>query len=206
MFNLNLFNWMLILEEDLVLKHTEPAFVFWKVARELCNSTSKNISKIQRVFQTFKKLEKLELAGLALGLTGEPIEFPESSLDFSDDILLSFSQYENEKARIKASVVNCKTAGELIFWTGYLLKIQKAYIRLWPEMAELNLDEVIIGKEPDPMELLNDMKELKRMGTWKFDQLSISSCETLVTFYNEWKRLSLLRQKELEWTKASSIN
>lgn len=154
----------------------------------------------------FKKLAKLELAGLVLGLTGEPIEFPESSLDFSDDILLSFSQYENEKARIKASVVNCKTAGELIFWTGYLLKIQKAYIRLWPEMAELNLDEVIIGKEPDPMELLNDMKELKRMGTWKFDQLSISSCETLVTFYNEWKRLSLLRQKELEWTKASSIN
>jgi hypothetical protein len=154
----------------------------------------------------FKKLAKLELAGRVLGLTGEPTKFTDSSMDFSDDILLSFSHYESEKARVKARVVNCKTAHELIFWTGCMLKIQKAYLRLWPETAELNLDEIVIGREPDPMELLNDMKELRRMGTLKFDQLSISSCETLVTFYNEWKRLSLLRQKELEWTKASSIN
>jgi hypothetical protein len=125
---------------------------------------------------------------------------------YSEVMLDAFSYFEKDKSLVKGKIINAANVNELKFWAENLLGIQRTYCQLWPELEASILDDVLISKEPDPMELLNDLKELSGKGVIQFEQLTISKCETLVTLLNEWKRLSLLRQKELEWKKASSIN
>lgn len=162
---------------------------------------------VSRLYDTqFKKMSVLHDAGSILGLqkTVGPIDF--SFSDFSSCIIDAFSQFEREKAVIKSKLINSESVSELISWAKALLNSQNNYISLWPVKEDMEFDGVLIGKEPDPMDLLRDIKELANEGINHFDELTISSCETLVTFHSEWKRLSLLRQKEHEWKKASSIN
>lgn len=162
------------------------------------------ISKLYRA--QFGKMAVLEQAGMIFRLENKCEQIDFSLPIFSDELISSFTLFESEKAKVKTRIINCSLVSELNLWAEALLALQESYIRLWPVSSELNLGETVIGKEPDPMDLLNDIKELSGKGINRFNDLTISSCETLVTLLNEWKRLSLLRQKELEWTKTSSIN
>jgi hypothetical protein len=162
------------------------------------------ISKLY--FSQFKKMELLREAAEKLEMKIESKENDQPDLFFSNCIIADFQLYEKRKAEVKMMILNSASVDELKHAAGMMLKLQAGYIDLWPDLASVDLDEVVISKEPDPMELLQDLKELSKQGVDRFEQLKISLCETHVTVFNEWKRLSLLRNKELEWKKISSVN
>lgn len=162
---------------------------------------------VSKLYQAqFKKLEVLKNAASAMGFDQRTVGVEYSEKVYSFDILEAFGQFEKGRSEIKQRIINTASATELLALADALLLIQARFLDCWPKVEFSDLNGVVISKEPDPMDLLRDIKDLATQGVVRFDQLTISNCETHVTFSNEWKRLSLLRQKEFEWKEASSKN
>lgn len=76
-----------------------------------------------------------------------------------------------------------------------LLRLNSDYIQLWPN-TNINESSVILSKEPDPMELLADIKRMNGIGIVTFNDLAKELTEPTSLLNKESKRLFLLHQKE----------
>jgi len=138
------------------------------------------------------KLRKVEEAVVSLGLeTEKPIEFIQIQASFSSYILESYFEFEKLYSHFKLDVYKSNSVGELIQRVNSFLTVSMNYFRLWPSFNQFQ-NTVILAKQPDPMELIADIKYAKEKGICTFEELANDLTEEFALLKNESTRLNKL--------------
>lgn len=151
------------------------------------------------IFKLFEsKLYKLEKIGNAyILLTNSNVEFTETKLEFNGsqaEILANYLHFQEEKNRIKTKISNSENAFELVSWVKNLLELEKMNAQQW--FSEIEIDaNILVSKEPNPMEILEGIKIYQQNGGFNFDQLKKLENNPPEILIQEMKRLSLLFKK-----------
>jgi hypothetical protein len=105
-----------------------------------------------------------------------------------------FNAFHAEKNMLYGSIYSAKSIVELIGYVGQLLQAYDSFLELWdcPLEADSN---VIIGKEPDVMDVLNAIKQLEELGIFTIGDLyqRIECCP--VVLKNELLRMNALKKR-----------
>lgn len=151
------------------------------------------------IFKLFEsKLSKLEKIGNAYSLlTNINVEITETKLEFNDsqtEILANYLHFQEEKNRIKTKISNSDNAFELVSWVKNILELEKMNAEHW--FSEIEIDaNILVSKEPNPMEILEGIKIFNQNGGTNFDQLKKLENNPPEILIQEMKRLSLLFKK-----------
>ncbi len=151
------------------------------------------------IFKLFEsKLSKLEKIGNAYNLlTNIKVEFTETKLEFNGsqaEILANYLHFQEEKNRMKTKISNSENAFELVSWVKNLLELEKMNAEHW--FSEIEIDaNILVSKEPNPMEILEGIKIYQQNGGFNFDQLKKLENNPPEILIQEMKRLSLLFKK-----------
>jgi len=151
------------------------------------------------IFKLFEsKISKLEKVGNAYNiLTNIKVEFNETRLEFKSsqtEILANYLDFQEEKNRIKTKISNSKNAFELVSRVKNLLELEKINAQDW--CSEVKIDaNILVSKEPNPMEILEGIKIYSQNGGQNFDQLKKLENNPPEILIQEMKRLSLLFKK-----------
>lgn len=151
------------------------------------------------IFKLFEsKLSKLEKIGNAYNLlTNIKVEFTETKLEFNGsqaEILANYLRFQEEKNRMKTKISNSDNAFELVSWVKKLLELEKMNAEHW--FSEIEIDaNILVSKEPNPMEILEGIKIYQQNGGFNFDQLKKLENNPPEILIQEMKRLSLLFKK-----------
>jgi hypothetical protein len=151
------------------------------------------------IFKLFEsKLSKLEKIGIAYNLlTNINVEFTETKLEFNGsqlEILANYLYFQEEKNRIKTKISNSENALELVSWVKNLLELEKTNAQHW--FSEIEIDaNILVSKEPNPMEILEGIKIYQQNSGFNFDQLKKLENNPPEILIQEMKRLSLLFKK-----------
>lgn len=157
---------------------------------------------IAKVFQSkIKKLEKMQTAYEVLADKKEITEVDSQILpkpDFSNVVISCFHELHKYRTAIKSQVLSSQSVPVLSSVIDEWLTVELMYQENWvyPEVSNDSQD-VIISKEPDPMELLAGLKK------WDTNEPPIKSFKELKEAYSflpnevqlEVKRLTLLYNK-----------
>lgn len=146
-----------------------------------------------------RKIKTFSEVAFALGFTSDENDekLQDGEFDFSENIIESVSHFEKLRSRFRLSVSSTLSPLDLEREVLQIVEIQQLFLKKWPEI-EVE-DDTIISREPDPMELLMALRTAQERGISHFSDLRQSGTELPEALLNEWKRLSLLRAKELEW-------
>jgi hypothetical protein len=151
------------------------------------------------IFKLFEsKLSKLEKIGKAYNfLNNQTFELVEIDLDFipiQDDVLSSYLHFQAQKNLLKTRISNSNDAFETILWVNQLLALEKSNAEIW--FSEIEIDaNILVSKEPNPMEILEGIKIFNQNGGTNFDQLKKLENNPPEILIQEMKRLSLLFKK-----------
>jgi hypothetical protein len=151
------------------------------------------------IFKLFEsKLSKLEKIGNAYNLlTNINVEFTETKLEFNGsqaEILANYLHFQEEKNRMKTKISNSENAFELVSWVKNLLELEKMNAQHW--FSEIEIDaNILVSKEPNPMEILEGIKIYQQNSGFNFDQLKKLENNPPEILIQEMKRLSLLFKK-----------
>ncbi|RYM33533.1 hypothetical protein ERX46_11380 [Brumimicrobium glaciale] len=115
-----------------------------------------------------KKLEKQFEAYLVLIDQENPKEniqnHLESEIIFSDEFVAAFHQFHKQRNVYKSKLLQAQTYDALVNVIDEWLATEFLYAEFWKvEESEHNEIEVIRSKEPDPMDLLKDLKETEKL-------------------------------------------
>jgi hypothetical protein len=161
---------------------------------------------VSKLYETQgKKLERLNEAAKVLSLD-VPLPASFSIIFHTGEVIIdAVLEYERCRSEFRTKVMVSGSPVQILELIKRILEIHSDYIAMWPEFHGEISDTVIMGREPDVMELLADLRSASERGIHTFDEMDQESLNGLDTFLNEWKRVSLLRLKEREW-KTSSEN
>jgi hypothetical protein len=151
------------------------------------------------IFKLFEsKLSKLEKIGNAYSLlTNSKVEFTETKLEFNGsqaEILANYLRFQEEKNRMKTKISHSENAFELVSWVKNLLELEKMNAQHWFSEIEINAN-ILVSKEPNPMEILEGIKIYNQNGGTNFHQLKKLENNPPEILIQEMKRLSLLFKK-----------
>jgi len=175
-------------EEDLIDLYEEKIFEFKQYF----------LSKTP-IFKLFEsKLSKLEKIGKAYNfLNNQTFELVEIDLEFTsfqDDVLSSYLHFQAQKNQLKTRISNSNDAFETIHWVNQLVALEKSNAEIW--FSEIEIDaNILVSKEPNPMEILEGIKIFNQNGGMNFDQLKKLENNPPEILIQEMKRLSLLFKK-----------
>ncbi len=115
----------------------------------------------------------------------------ENPFEIEQNILTVFNRYQIQKNEIKTQLQQSQSTVELIQYVRTLILLTKFYLDKWVDVPTHK--EIVVSKEPDPMELLKAIKEFNLKGGVNFVDISekINICPDILIF--ESKRLSLQR-------------
>ena len=115
----------------------------------------------------------------------------ENPFEIEQNILTVFNRYQIQKNEIKTQLQQSQSTVELIQYVRTLILLTKFYLDKWVDIPTHK--EIVVSKEPDPMELLKAIKEFNLKGGVNFVDISekINICPDILIF--ESKRLSLQR-------------
>lgn len=160
------------------------------------------------VLSTFQsrlnKLDKISEAANLFGLDGhtnfnDKIELIENP-SFSSDILNSFQQYQHFLTKVRFAIYQSQSTQELKSKVLTLMGMSMEYYSHWPYISEFE-NTVILSKEPDPMELLSDIKYAKEEGILTFTDLAKDLTKRFSLLKLESTRLNKLNTLGQEWKK-----
>jgi hypothetical protein len=151
------------------------------------------------IFKLFEsKISKLEKVGNAYNiLTNIKVEFTETKLEFNGsqaEILANYLHFQAEKNRMKTKISNSENASETIHWVHQLLDLEKINAKIWFSETEIDAN-ILVSKEPNPMEILEGIKIYQQNGGINFHQLKKLENNPPEILIQEMKRLSLLFKK-----------
>lgn len=140
-----------------------------------------------------EKVEQLEHAFTRLGgIHRETSTVTPQAFEPSNEVQTHVQRYQQLRNELKLGIAQAENGAQLLDLIRALLRLEGAYIAAWKVEQT---DEVLLGKEPDPMEVWQAVKTFH--GT--FDQLKRDEKDAPVVLVNEMKRLSLLFKK-FPWT------
>ena len=130
-------------------------------------------------------------------LTNSKVTFHETKLEFNGsqvEILANYLHFQEEKNRLKTKISNSENAFELVSWVKNLLELEKINAQHW--FSEIEIDaNILVSKEPNPMEILEGIKIYQQNGGFNFDQLKKLENNPPEILIQEMKRLSLFFKK-----------
>ena len=148
---------------------------------------------ISKVFSAkIEKLKKFEKAYLSLtkscNETCNSLNVVSNKFK-SNEILTVFNDYQIVKNEFKTGILNAKNSDEIIQIIYNLLESNSSYLLKWPDT--LVEDDIIISKEPNPMDILSAIIDFNKKGGKEFsDIISLKNiCPKIIQI--ESKRLSL---------------
>lgn len=151
-------------------------------------------------FSRLKKLKKTQQAYLVLTEQEDEIALSKSNdaaeVAFSENVIEAFNQQQQYRMKMKAEVLRANTFVALEKSINTWLELERMYLEKWRvEDSGLELD-VVISKEPDPMELLQILREFEKTnGVLTFKNVKNELERLPVMIKNECKRLNLLYDK-----------
>lgn len=141
-----------------------------------------------------KKLEQLHKAYLLLGGNEKAAEQEEMSFAFQGDMLDVFNKFQQEQSERRSALSRAVTYQEVRNHMHAWLRLIHDYATCWNSFSPEDVEGIIIGKEPDPMEIYTGLKKLSEQGIVKFESLREIRNENPVR--REAKRLSLWLKME----------
>lgn len=161
---------------------------------------------IRSMFQAkLKKLEKIKEAGEVFGIKHASSRLPERfELKETEEMVLLFQEFQNSKSQLFLAINSCNDPKDLDHLVVEIVDLQSSFNAHWPEIKNLE-ETVILAKQPDPMDVLMDLKKLKEIGVETFQDLTKVQSFEKNCIGLESQRLYLLHQKELQWKKMSSL-
>jgi hypothetical protein len=124
--------------------------------------------------------------------------FPSLEYKQKENILECFNYYQTFKNNLKSRLNKCNNALEINICISQLIQLEKEYAENWSVSKILPDNEVIISKEPDPMLILNAIKEFNLLGGKNFNDLNRMKNISPDLLINESKRLSLYLKKTIK--------
>lgn len=153
--------------------------------------------------QTFNaRIAKLKLIEEACGVLGVLVESEQNMIytqpEFPENILQAYHLFQSEKSVLKVQMTKASTPGDIAQIALEMLKLNEHFQSCWPEIDECP-EEVLISREPDPMDLLQAIKRSAQEGISTFSDLGLLKNDPSNMLLTEMKRISLQRKKEREW-------
>jgi hypothetical protein len=151
------------------------------------------------IFKLFEsKISKLENIGNAYNfLSNSTDEINETKLEYNGsqtEILINYLHFQEKKNSIKTKISNSQNAFELVSWVKNLIELEKINAQDW--YSEVKIDaNILVSKEPNPMEILEGIKIYNQNGGQNFNQLKNLENNPPEILIQEMKRLSLLFKK-----------
>ena len=151
------------------------------------------ITKLKHQYQALlivtnepERIKQLEVRGESQNGNGDE--------DGNQNLIDQFNAFHAQKNMLYGSIYSAKSIVELIGYVGQLLQAYDSFLELWdcPLEADSN---VIIGKEPDVMDVLNAIKQLEELGIFTIGDLfeQIECCP--VVLKNELLRMHALKKR-----------
>jgi len=139
-----------------------------------------------------KKVDQLHLLQEAYNVLGgenntEPTK-SQISVSFSSNLKEAFQQYSEIRNQIKVRLFAAKSAKEIAGCAMDMVQLTRDYASVW-RLEDADLNDVIVSKEFDPMDLLNALNDAEKSGVMTVNQISDLPADHLLI--NEAKRLSL---------------
>lgn len=156
---------------------------------------------IRQVFQ--RKISKLKHQYEALLLlTNSPEQVSDRELSDEDDnkkkeeqnLMNQFNAFQAQKTKLYRSIYSAKSIVELISYVEQLLEAYDGFLELWDWPFESDSD-VLIGKEPDVMDVLNALKQLEDLRIFTIGDLCQQRERCPVILKNELFRMSALKKR-----------
>lgn len=155
---------------------------------------------IRQVFQ--HKITKLKHQYEALLLlTNSPEQVSDQEMSDEDDkkkeeqnLMNQFNAFQAQKTKLYRSIYSAKSIVELIGYVEQLLEAYDGFLELWDWPFESDSD-VLIGKEPDVMDVLNALKELDELRIFTIGDLRQQRERCPVILKNELFRMSALKKR-----------
>jgi hypothetical protein len=157
---------------------------------------------VAKVFRArLAKLKKLYLAFLTLSgrdLSGLNEVETKAVPKFSDRVVDAFHEWQKLRMAAKAKVLAASDYTGIAEAVQSWLKVEKCYMEKWlideHHLVEL---EVTISKEPDPMELLAELRAIEEnKEALHFTQVKSNFHDLPMVIKSECKRLNLLYKKD----------
>lgn len=156
---------------------------------------------IPQVFLSrLKKLEKMRDAYLVLTDQSKEEEVVEEhhdkTYDFSDKVIEAFNLQQGFRMKVKSELLRSNTFSAIQNSIMNWLTHEKSYMLKWRLNEPIDKSDILISKEPDPMELLEEIRQFeKRMGALTFEKVKNDLERLPDMIKNESKRLTLLFDK-----------
>lgn len=142
------------------------------------------------VASKLKKLKRIEEAFVTLG--GEVSESETLQLSTTiegETIRQVFDDYTFKKGQLKIQLFAQQTIDGIEVVLNGLINLTKQYAERWSIVDVSEIENVPVGSEPDPMEILAGINEMEAKGWYSFTEINLLEGESPLK--TEAKRLSL---------------
>lgn len=151
---------------------------------------------IRKVFVSkMDKLKQMEEAYFVLSnseVSANSIN-AQTTITFSDEVLKAFTQWELFKSQFKQQLMLSNDGQSIIKTVTDFLSVVDLYHSKWYTDEEIDIEIETLSKDPDPMYVLEAIKDFNSQGGVYFDD--ILKMNTNSFLLKEMKRLSLLSKK-----------
>lgn len=142
---------------------------------------------IPKVFKArLEKLNKMEQAYLQLSDQEEVATVSCLQVNFSENALDAFNLFEREKGIRKIRLLKATSGAEIKTAVECLIDLYHSFYLNWEPLQDEM--EVLVGKEPDSMDVLDALRKESEKGICTFQELKDTQNELL---RKEMKRVSL---------------
>jgi len=124
-------------------------------------------AKINRLLQmenAFRFLQNEEAVSIVVSTNPAIIEF-------SDNVLQAFNQWEQQKGMCKQRIVAASTIETLVEAVNYYVQVTQAYWQKWAIAPDLEVEVEQLSKEEDPMQLYAAIQQFNAAGGVTFEDI-----------------------------------
>jgi len=152
------------------------------------------------IYKLFKsrlnKLQILQSAFDSLHPIQKSVEIDVSFPAEENNILDSYKAFQAAKSKTRLLISNELNGTNLLQLVQILIELEKHNAQFWLISIELEeMDSIVVSKEPNPIDVLNGIKEYQQNGGKTFQQLKRNENNPPIVLVQEMKRLSLLFKK-----------
>jgi hypothetical protein len=150
---------------------------------------------VHKLYQSkIDKWKKLEEAFVSLGgKLEEDVHFETPNFSFSEQLLEAFESYQKHKNNLKLKLTQITTSSSLINICNSLIELELKYALKWNLNVEV--DQVVLSSQPDPMEILQAIKLFNNEEGYTFTDLKEKINVAPKVLIEEQKRLTLYYSK-----------
>lgn len=143
------------------------------------------MDKLKQMEEAYFVLSNIEVSVISINA--------QTTITFSDEVLKAFTEWELFKSQFKQQLMLSNDGQSIIKTVTDFLSVVDLYHSKWYTDEEIDIEIETLSKDPDPMYVLEAIKDFNSQGGVYFDD--ILKMNTNSFLLKEMKRLSLLSKK-----------